>query len=108
MLPHGGASELAETLVVEAEHHGDVATLVVAPQQRDFAGVADLQRQQQQESLDTVHAPVHVVTHEQVVSLGYISAHYEQLLQVVHLPVDVAADLSQKYCRIRISHNHPK
>lgn len=54
------------------------------------AAPAYLECQQQQEGLYAVKAPVYKVAHEQVVGLGAVPAHLEQLHEVIELPVDVA------------------
>lgn len=61
----------------------------------------NLERQQQQEGLDTVEASVHKVTHEQIVGLGALAADVEQLLQVIELAVDVTANLPTTSAAIR-------
>ena len=54
---------------------------------------AHLQRQQKQECLDAVEASVDKVAHEQIVGVGHVAAHLKQLLQIIELTVNVAADL---------------
>ena len=73
----------------------DLARLVVAPDERDAVRVAHLEREQQQERLDAVEAAVDKVAHEEVVRVGHVAAHLEQLLQVVELAVDVPAYLER-------------
>lgn len=58
-----------------------------------------LQSQQQQESLDRVIAAIDKVAHEQVVRLGHITSDFEQFLEIVELPVDVAAHLNREQDR---------
>ena len=66
----GSTKELSLTLVVEAVDLGDLATLVIAPQDRDAVLEAHLQANQQCDRLHTVVASVDVVPHEQVVCVG--------------------------------------
>jgi len=94
--PHVDGAVLAQALVVEAVDLRDLARLVVAADERDAVGVAHLEREQQQERLDAVVAAVHKVAQEDVVRVGALAAHLEQLNQVVELPVDVAADLGRR------------
>ena len=90
--PHVDRAVLAQTLIVKAVDLRDLPALVVASDQRDVLGVPHFESQQQQERLDRVEAPVHEVPHEEVVGSRTVVAHFEQLHQVVELPVDVAAD----------------
>ena len=92
VLPHRDRAVLAQALVVEAVDLSDLARLVVAPDERDAVRVAHFEREQQQEGLHRVEAAVDEVAQEQVVGLGHVAAHAEQLLQVVELAVYVAAD----------------
>ena len=92
VLPRVRASVLLHALVVEAVHLRDLASLVVAAEQRDAVGVTRLQGEEQ---LDTLHAEVaaiHVVAHENVFGVRHISAETEQLAQVVELTMDVSAN----------------
>ena len=83
----------------------DLPRLVVAPDQRDAVWKANLQsithqssmcnadfeHEQQQEGLDAKVPAVDKVAQEQVVGVGNVAAHLENLNQVVVLPVHVAA-----------------
>jgi hypothetical protein len=51
--------------------------------------IAYLEREQQEEGLHAVEAPVYKVTHEQVVRLWAVPANLEQLHQVEELPMNV-------------------
>lgn len=54
-----------------------------------------LECEQQEERFDTVETPVDKVAHEQVVCVWHIASHFEQLLQVIELAVDVTAYLPE-------------
>lgn len=56
--PDVAAAVLALAFVVEAVHLRDLAGLVVPPNQRYALGVADLEREQQQEGLHAVEPAV--------------------------------------------------
>ena len=102
----GRARAVAAThLVVEAVHLCDLPRLVVAADQRDAVGVANLEREQQQEGLDRVEAAVDEIAHEEIVCVGHVAADLEELLQVVKLPVNVAADLREPE-RTSTKHEH--
>ena len=66
---------------------------MVAADQRDAVGVADLEGQEEEEGLDGVVAPIDEVAEEEVVLVGTLAPDLEQLDEVVELPVNVAADL---------------
>lgn len=61
VLPDVGVAVLAETLVVEAVDLRDLARLVVAAEDGDALGVADLEGDEQGNCLDGVVATVDVV-----------------------------------------------
>ena len=84
---------LAQALVVEAVHLRDLPRLVVAADERDAVGVAHFECEEQQECLDRVEPAVDEIAHEKVVGVGAVVADEEELLEVVELAVDVAADL---------------
>lgn len=54
--------------------------------------MSNLQRHQQRNSLQAVVPAVDVVSHEEVVGVGAGTADSEELLEVVILTVDIAAD----------------
>lgn len=66
---------------------------MVATDEGDAIGIADLEGQQEEEGLDGVVAPIDKVTEEQVILVGTLASDLEQLDEVVELPVDVAAYL---------------
>ena len=90
MPPHVDATVLAETLVVKPIGLRNLPALVVASNQRYPVGVADLQRKQQEKSLDRVEAAVYKIAHEQVARPRALTANPEKLHQVVKLAMDVA------------------
>jgi len=83
---------------------------VVSPDEGNAVGVPDLEGHEEQEGLDAVEATVHEVTHEEVVGLGALSSHIEELNQVVELTVNVSANLfdhvRKEKKRKKISKNH--
>ena len=91
VLPHANRAVLAQALVVEAVHLGDLTRLVVAAYERDAVRIAHLEREQEQKGLDAVEAAVDKVAQEQVVGLGHVASDPEELLQIVELAVYVAA-----------------
>ena len=103
VLPHVGIAVLAQALVVEAVHLSDLAGLVVAAQDGDAAGVADLERDQQSHGLDGEVTAVNVVAHEEVVGVRVGASDLEQLHQVVELAVDVAAYRHRALYRLDIA-----
>ena len=91
--PHRDGAVLPQALVVEAVDLRDLAGFVVAADEGDAVGVADFERQQQEERLHAVEAAVHKVAHEKVIGVGDVAAHFEQFFEIVKLTVDVAANL---------------
>ena len=65
---------------------------MIAAEDGDPAAVADLQGDKQGNGLDAVVAPVHVVTHEEIVCVRRLAPNPEQLHEVVELAVHIAAD----------------
>ena len=76
---------------------------MVAADQGDAVGVADLEGQEEEEGLDGVVAPVDEVAEEEVVLVGTLAPDLEQLDEVVELPVDVAAYLTVAKRRTRVN-----
>ena len=60
VLPDVGVAVLAQALVVEAVHLGDLARLVVAADERHAVRVPDLEGEEEEERLDRVEAAVDV------------------------------------------------
>ncbi|EJK55842.1 hypothetical protein THAOC_24375, partial [Thalassiosira oceanica] len=116
--PHVDASVLPEALVlrvgelsvlrafIEASQSSSQTTPPAARQYASSAhsrrttrypvGVPDLERQQEQEGLHRVVAPVDEVAEEEVVLVGALAAHLEELDEVVELAVYVSAYLSSR------------
>jgi hypothetical protein len=61
VFPHVGIAVLAEALIVEAIHLCDLTRLVVATQDGDALGIADLESDEQSHGLDGIVASVDVV-----------------------------------------------
>ena len=91
--PNIDAAVLAQAFVVEAVDLGDLPTFVIATDESDAVGIADLEGQKEEEGLDGVVAPIDKVAEEQVILVGAFAADLEQLDEVVELPVDIAAYL---------------
>lgn len=92
VLPHVGVAILAQALVIEAVHLRDLLGLVVTAQNGDTVRVAHLHAHEKRHGLDRVVATIDVVTHEQVVVVGQLTADFEQLHEVPELAVDVTAN----------------
>ena len=85
-------SILFDALVVESVDLGDESGLVVASEQSYSVSVPHLEGQQQEEGLNAVPAPINIITQKDVVGVGRIASYFEELKQVIQLPVDVTAD----------------
>mmetsp|Transcript_10129 Transcript_10129/g.20593 ORF Transcript_10129/g.20593 Transcript_10129/m.20593 type:complete len:302 (-) Transcript_10129:249-1154(-) len=91
-LPHVRRAVLPQALVVEAVHLGDLARLVVAPDDRDALGVPHLEGEHDLNSLHRVVPSVHVVAEEEEVGAGRRARDLKELHDVVVLPVHVPDD----------------
>lgn len=72
---------------------------MVSPENRDSVPVLYLENQHIKESLHTMEAPIHIVPHEQVISILNKATNYRQLAtdlenlqQVIELAMDITAD----------------
>ena len=73
-------------------HLSDLSALVVTSQNCDSILEANFQCDEKRDSLDTVVASIDVITHEQVVCIGWLTANLEQLTQIVELTVNITAN----------------
>lgn len=87
-----GLGILVLALELEGEVIGQMATFVVPAQQPEGLGIVYLERPQVQDAFDAEIASVDVVAQEQIPGLGWVTAHLEQLHEIVVLAVHVAAD----------------
>ena len=85
-------SILFDALVVESVNLGDESGLVVASEEGYSVSVPHLEGQQEEEGLNAVPASINIVAQKYVVGVGRVAPYFEELEQVVKLPVDVAAD----------------
>mmetsp|Transcript_16426 Transcript_16426/g.40599 ORF Transcript_16426/g.40599 Transcript_16426/m.40599 type:complete len:318 (+) Transcript_16426:882-1835(+) len=69
---------LAQTLVVETVHLGDLPRFVVSADQKHALGIPDLQREQQQKGLHGVEPSVYEVAHEEVACLRAVASDPEE------------------------------
>lgn len=70
---------------------------MVPSYQCDSIWVSDLEAEEEHEALEGVEAAIDEVAHEEVVGVGNIAAHTEQLHQIVELAMYIAA-----YCDGRV------
>lgn len=92
--PHSRIAVLAETLVVKPVHLRNLPRFVIAAQQRDVAGILELEAEEEREGFDAVVAAVDKVAEEDVVDVRRAAADLvgEEVEEVVELAVDVADD----------------
>lgn len=57
----------------------------------NFKGVAYFESKEKKESFHAVKAPIHKVSHEQVVRGGAVPSHMKQLLHVEELSMNIPA-----------------
>ena len=93
---------LSHALVVKAINLSDLARFMVTSQNADSVSVANFEANEQRHSLNRVVASVHVVTHEEVVGVGWLAPNFEKLDQVVELTVNVTADSDGTTNRLHI------
>lgn len=84
---------LAEAFIVKSINLGDLPRLMVAANEDDLIRVADFERQEKEEGFNAVVSTIDKVTQEEVVGLGNIAPHFEELHQVVELTMDISANL---------------
>ena len=59
-----------------------------------------LECQQKEKCFNTVKSSVHKISHEQIVGLRNISAHFEQLFQVIELTVYITTNLENEFIQL--------
>ena len=70
----------------------DLSAFVVSSKDSKSILKADLESDEESDSLDGVVAAIDVVTHEEVVGVGRLTTNLKELSQVVELTVNVTAD----------------
>ena len=90
--PDVGRTVLAHALVVKAVDLCNLARFVISSQDVHALGVADLVAEEKRDSFDRVVATIDVVTHEEIVRIGWEATDLEQFHQIVELAVDIAAN----------------
>lgn len=74
VLPGIGIPVLADSLVIEAIHGGDLPSLVVASEQGDVGWVLKFEAEKELESFNRVVSSINKVTHEYVSGVGDFSS----------------------------------
>lgn len=69
---------------------------MISSDKGDPVRVPNLKGEEQEEGFHRVEAAVHKVSHEEVVRVGALTAHFEQLPKIVKLTVNITADLRGK------------
>lgn len=86
----------ALALIVETVDTVDRGTLVVSTQNEEVFRVLDLVCKEEADGLEGLLATVDVVTEEEVVSLWWETAIFEETQEVIVLAMDIAADLARR------------
>lgn len=55
----------------------------------------NLKGQQEQESLNTVVAPVHEIPHKQIICFWNITTNFKKLFEIIELAVDISTHLQR-------------
>jgi len=64
---------------------------VITADERHTVWVSDFEAEEEEERFEGVEAPIHKVSHEQVVGVRHVAAHSEEFHKVMELTVYVAA-----------------
>ena len=83
---------LPHAFIVEAVVLGDASGFVVSSQYCQPFLVPDFEGQEKADCLGGVVSPVNVISKEEVVGVGDASSDFEQLHEIVELPMNVSAD----------------
>jgi len=83
---------VSATRYLDYLHLSDLTAFVVAAENRDSVREANLERDKEGHSLDTVVATIDIVTHEQVVGVGRLSTDLKELEQIMELTMDITAN----------------
>ena len=104
MLPHVSIAVFSEALIVEAIYLRDLLTLVVSSKDRNTLGITNFETDEKCDGLDRVVSSINVVTHEQVVVVGYLPTNIEEFLQIVELTVYVTTNGNRcaHFCHITL------
>lgn len=92
LLPNVCVAILSQTFIIETIHLCDLSALVIASEDGDSILITHLKGDEKSHRLNTVVATIDVVTHEEVVRVGWLTSDLEKLSQVVELTMDITAD----------------
>ena len=92
LLPDLSIAVLSKTLIVEAIDLCNLATFVIASEDREPFREPYFECNEQSHSLYRVISSVNVITHEQVVSLRWLSTNLEELTEIMELSVDITTN----------------
>ena len=79
-------------MCLEYLHLCDLSAFVVATEDRDSVLEAHLQCHEQRDRFHAIVASVDVITHEEIVGVGWLASDFEELAQIMELTMDVTAD----------------
>lgn len=84
---------LPHTLIIKTVVLGDASGFMVASEDGESFFVSNLEAEEEADSFEGVVASIHVISQEEIVSIGDIPSDSEEFHEVVELPVDVTADV---------------
>lgn len=90
--PHIDRAILSEALVIESIHLSDLSTLVISSDKSNSLWVSDLEGQEEEECLNGVVASIDEISHEEVICVWALATHFEKLLQIVELTMDITTN----------------
>lgn len=91
-LPDISVAVLSEALVIESVDLSNLTRFMVSTQDGDTVLVAELEGDQEGDSLDRVVTTIDIVSHEEVVGIGGVASNPEEFHQIVELTVDVTTN----------------
>lgn len=77
LFPHVGISVLAQAFIIESIYLSDLSAFVISSENGDSVLEAALECNKEGDGLHRVVSSVHIVSHEQVVSLWRLSSNFE-------------------------------
>jgi hypothetical protein len=77
-LPHVGVPVFPQALIVEPIDLRNLPRLVVPPQDGDSISISQLERDEQGDGLDRVVPSIDIISHEEVICIGRVSADPEE------------------------------
>ena len=95
VLPHICVSIFSQALIIETIHLGNLLAFVVSTKDGNTIWVTNFEANKESHSLNGVVTTINVVSHEEVVGIRVLPSHFEKLLEIVELTMDVSTNLKE-------------